>query len=261
MKLVLMLFPWVFLVVSCAENTHKAPISDIHISPPKRIDYHVVAPGETLYSIALTYDLEYKKLAKINGLGDKYAIVPGQRLSLNPDDAPAKEPEISEEDQKLQKVADTLVNAAKEVVQSIKKQTVSSVKKPTKPQYSAKLVWQWPVSGKVLRNFKSNDGLNKGIDLQGELGESIHAAAEGEVIYAGSGLRDYGNLLILKHQGEFLSAYAHCRVLKVKEGDKVKRGDKVAEIGHSGSAQTTLLHFEIRVRGKPVDPAQYLPPK
>ena len=118
--------------------------------------------------------------------------------------------------------------------------------------------WQWPARGKILQSFSSSSGKNKGIDIAGKLGETVKAAASGSVVYAGSGLLGYGRLVIIKHNEQFLSAYAHNRVLTVKEGDKVKGGQKIAEIGSSGTT-STKLHFEIRSNGKPVDPVRYLP--
>ncbi len=246
-------------VCSCATSEYNAPIVDIQILPKADMNNHIVTPGETLYSIAMTYDLDYRILAKINGLSDSYAIVPGQRLSLKAEGNPKTSESTQQVTESLNVVKDKLVKVANEVVKRFKKTTAKPVEKPLKSEYSAAIKWAWPIKGKVLVPFKGNNGLNKGIDIRGKLGESIYAAASGEVIYAGSGLRDYGKLIILKHGEEFLSAYAHNRVLDVVEGDTVKTGDKIAEIGYSGSTQTAKLHFEIRVRGKPVDPKKYLP--
>jgi lipoprotein NlpD len=110
----------------------------------------------------------------------------------------------------------------------------------------------------VVDGFNPSAGLNKGIDIQGKLGEPVVAAADGEVVYSGTGLRGYGKLLIVKHNEQYLSAYAHNRVLLVAEGDRVKAGQKIAEVGFSGT-NTAKLHFEIRLDGKPVNPLQYLP--
>jgi lipoprotein NlpD len=118
------------------------------------------------------------------------------------------------------------------------------------------LTWIWPVSGPVLASF---DGVrNKGLDLGGTAGEPVLAAADGRVVYAGSGLRGYGNLIIIKHNNTYLTAYAHNRALMVKEDQVVKRGQKIAEMGNS-DADRVKLHFEVRRQGKPVNPVQYLP--
>jgi lipoprotein NlpD len=116
--------------------------------------------------------------------------------------------------------------------------------------------WAWPASGPVLQGF--DEQRNKGLDIGGKVGDAVLAAAEGRVVYAGSALRGYGNLVILKHNGTFLSAYAHNQTLLVKEDQVVKRGQRIAEMG-STDAERVQLHFEIRRDGKPVDPARYLP--
>ncbi|MCS6943969.1 MAG: peptidoglycan DD-metalloendopeptidase family protein [Sutterellaceae bacterium] len=119
------------------------------------------------------------------------------------------------------------------------------------------LLWQWPAAGKVIESF--GDG-RKGIGIAGNEGDPVVAASDGEVVYAGNGLRGYGNLVILKHSDDFISAYAHNRAILVKQGQTVKRGQKIAELGKTDTT-VPKLHFEIRQRGKPVDPLRYLPPR
>ncbi|MBA4742435.1 MAG: peptidoglycan DD-metalloendopeptidase family protein, partial [Azoarcus sp.] len=116
--------------------------------------------------------------------------------------------------------------------------------------------WLWPASGEVIEGFEESS--NKGLDIAGEPGDPVVAAAAGNVVYSGSGLRGYGKLVIIKHEDDFLTAYAHNRELLVKEGDKVSKGQKIAELG-STDADRPKLHFEIRKQGKPVDPAKFLP--
>jgi lipoprotein NlpD len=116
--------------------------------------------------------------------------------------------------------------------------------------------WAWPAEGKIVGNFASK----KGIDIAGKSGEAVLAAGAGKVMYAGSGIRGYGNLVIVKHNNNLLSAYAHNKTILVKEGQQVSKGQKIAEMGNSDS-DTVKLHFEIRQQGKPVDPAKYLPPR
>ncbi|WP_257292709.1 peptidoglycan DD-metalloendopeptidase family protein [Endozoicomonas sp. ONNA1] len=118
--------------------------------------------------------------------------------------------------------------------------------------------WHWPANGKVVRMYNNGNGLNKGIDIRGKLGEPVSAAATGEVVYAGSELAGYGKLIIMKHNNSYLSAYAHNKELLVREGDSVKAGQKIAEIGSTGTTEPKL-HFEIRHNGKPVDPMRFLP--
>jgi lipoprotein NlpD len=116
----------------------------------------------------------------------------------------------------------------------------------------------WPARGPVINGF--DDSKNKGINIGGVAGEPVKAAADGRVVYAGNGLRGYGNLIIIKHNATYLTAYAHNRALMVKEGDPVTKGEKIAEMGNSDSDRV-MLHFEVRQLGKPVDPMKYLPPQ
>ena len=120
------------------------------------------------------------------------------------------------------------------------------------------LNWMWPAAGTVLTPF--DDSRNKGLAISGKLGDPVLAAADGRVVYAGSGLRGYGNLVIVKHNATYLSAYAHNQLLLVKEDQVVRRGQKIAEMG-SSDAERVELHFEIRRQGKPIDPARLLPPR
>jgi lipoprotein NlpD len=116
----------------------------------------------------------------------------------------------------------------------------------------------WPASGPVLGGFE--DGRSKGVDIGGKAGDPVYAAADGRVVYAGSGLRGYGNLVIVKHNATYLTAYAHNQTLLVKEDQSVRRGQKIAEMG-STDAERVELHFEIRKQGKPIDPLRLLPPR
>jgi len=261
-NILIILVALIVLLAGCASPHTKAPVSDRNAPPSERIRYHVVAKGETLYSIAWRYNLNYRELAKANNVDSDYNIHPGQRLSLN----------FSVPTAEHSKPPNTLVHKAPAVV-AVKKtpslpprQTRSINKSPVasysskKNNRSAALQWQWPSIGKLLATFSSNNGLNKGIDIKGELGDSVNAASAGQVVYAGSGLRGYGKLIIVKHSDKYLSAYAHSRKLLVKEGDKVEVGEKIAEMGSTGT-DTVKLHFEIRYDGKPVDPLKLLPRK
>ena len=120
------------------------------------------------------------------------------------------------------------------------------------------IAFAWPVRGPLLNTF--DDSKNKGVNIGGAAGDAVKASADGRVVYAGNGLRGYGNLIIIKHDATYLTAYAHNRALMVKEGDAVTRGQKIAEMGNSDSDRV-MLHFEVRRQGKPVDPLKYLPPQ
>jgi lipoprotein NlpD len=128
---------------------------------------------------------------------------------------------------------------------------------PVKPDAPGERVdWAWPASGKIIESF--SDSRNKGLDIAGTPGDPVLAAGDGKVVYSGNGLRGYGNLIIIKHNNTYLSAYAHNRSMLIKEGQAVRRGQKIAELGQT-DAESPRLHFEIRRLGKPVDPADYLP--
>jgi lipoprotein NlpD len=129
------------------------------------------------------------------------------------------------------------------------------------PPFSQKIrKWQWPVKGKVIAKFSTAEQGNKGIDIAGRRGEKVRTSADGKVVYAGNALRGYGKLVIIKHNEDYLSAYAHNDSIMVKEQQVVKRGDVIAKMGDT-DAQRVMLHFEVRFRGKSVNPLKYLPKK
>lgn len=240
---------------ACASPGNRAPVVDADPIPSYRIKTHHVAPGETLYSIALRYDLDYKKVSQINGLDSSYRISPGQILNLDTSTyVPPPKPPVA----RLKTVAARITTPSSNSSGDTKNKSVAKPSPSVVARSSSAIAWSWPVKGEVLETFQANGGLNKGIDIRGKLGEPVMAAADGEVVYSGSGLRGYGKLVIVKHNEQFLSAYAHNRVLVVAEGDKVKVGQKIAEVGFSDT-NTAKLHFEIRLDGKPVDPLGYLP--
>lgn len=163
--------------------------------------------------------------------------------------------ELEKPDTALDTAPSTVTNATPSAVapaQSGAKTDASSA--PAAAGEEAAMDWMWPAQGKVIGNFATK----KGIDIAGKSGEAVMAAGAGKVMYAGAGIRGYGNLVIVKHNNNLLSAYAHNKTILVKEGQEVTKGQKIAEMGNSDS-DTVMLHFEIRQQGKPVDPAKYLP--
>jgi lipoprotein NlpD len=241
---------------ACASH-QSAPVTDKSRQTQWRPKTYVVVPGDTLFSIAWRYGLKYEDLARHNGIKAPYTIRPSQiiRLDLN---------------ENLKSIASAAQSdrwsAQKKQPPKSAKSTFSRQKNKTGKLGQARQLapgvdapqWRWPVKGVILSSFQSNNGLNKGIDLSGKLGEPVLAAASGQVVYAGSGLRGYGKLLIIKHNETFLSAYAHNERLRVKEGDLIKVGQVIADMGSSGTDRVKL-HFEIRRDGTPVDPLKYLP--
>jgi lipoprotein NlpD len=211
----------------------------------------VVRKGDTLYSIARYQNLDHKQLARWNFLSAPYAIYPGKTLKLRP---PATSHAVKSRDNKPQSQQ---ASSTKKPVSHKKPGVVtfSSLKKGLPKKVKR---WHWPAVGKLVKTFNAKDTNRKGIGIAGNRGQSIKAAAGGRVVYSGNGLIHYGNLVIIKHSNKFLSAYAHNRSLLVKEGDQVKAGQSIAQMGtiESGRAR---LHFEIRKSGKPVNPLRYLP--
>lgn len=211
---------------------------------------HIVQKSETLFSLAWRYGWDYKALASANNIGYPYTIYPGQKLTVRHGDY-ASAPAVSSHSKNLTK--------NKSIKNSQGPSAYKNSPQAPKSEVSASdLNWSWPAKGELIAKFSTKSPTNKGIDISGSLGESVFAAAAGSVVYAGSGLLGYGNLVIIKHDDQFLSAYAHNKELLVKENQEVKAGQTIAEIGSSGTDKVKL-HFEIRHKGKPVDPLKYLP--
>ena len=196
---------------------------------------HIVRKGETLFSIGWRYGKSTDDLARWNRLGDGSLIYPGQRLRLT---GPAAATRRS---------ASTGSTASRPTPRSL-----PSI--PAQPPPN----WAWPTSGRINVNFGAKPGTGTGVLINGKTGQSIYAAASGRVVYAGSGLIGYGKLIILKHNDTYLSAYGYNASLLAKEGDQIKKGQKIATMGE-GPERKPRLHFEIRRNGKPVNPRQYLP--
>ncbi|MFK8027311.1 MAG: peptidoglycan DD-metalloendopeptidase family protein [Gammaproteobacteria bacterium] len=197
--------------------------------------YHIVEKGDTLHSISWRYGVDAKSLAQWNNIRRPYTIYPGQKLRIN-STAP--------------------IRGARSSNKTSSRKLTTKASKPAKPVKTVPVGdWRWPVKGRLLSKFSAN---NNGIDLVAKEGTVVSAASSGKVVYAGSGLRGYGNLLIIKHNASYFSAYAHCRKLLVAEGATVKTGQKIAEVGSTGTNRAKL-HFEIRKDGNPVDPLKYLP--
>ena len=222
---------------------------------------HTVRRGETLYQIAFRYGTDWQTLAGYNNLRQPYTIFPGQNLRValgtsSPRTAavapPPKQPSPPPSGPTASAPA-TRAIPAPTPAQSAPANTTGTIKVPAKVSR-----WDWPTDGPLISRFQSETSLNKGVDIAGTLGQPIKAAADGAVVYAGRGLIGYGDMIIVKHDDTFLSAYAHNSKLMVSEGDQVKRGQVIAEMGSSGTDRVKL-HFEIRQRGKPVDPLGHLP--
>ncbi len=215
--------------------------------------YYTVKPGETLIRVGLETGQNWKDIAKWNNIDNTNMIEAGQVLRVA---APGAVPKLEPRpvDNKDAKPASTpTVEPTPIATAPVISPSSSS---PATPKEDENVSWLWPSSGAVVTTF--DEGKNKGVTLNGKLGDPVLASGDGRVVYAGSGLRGYGNLVILKHNNTYLTAYAHNQTLLVKEDQTVKRGQKIAEMG-STDADRVQLHFEIRKLGKPVDPLKLLP--
>lgn len=234
--------------------------------------YYTIKPGDTLIRIGLEAGQSHKDLARWNGLDNPNRIEVGQVIRVVPPVEPAPTVVVGKPAPAPVVTASALPSspasspakpapASTAAVPAKAASAPAATPTPSAPVAAAPandddIGFIWPASGAVVGSF--DDAKNKGIDIGGKEGDPVQAAADGKVVYAGSSLRGYGNLVILKHNNTFLTAYAHNKTLLVKEDQTVKKGQKIAEMG-SSDADRVKLHFEVRKQGKPVDPTKYLP--
>ena len=213
----------------------------VKVSEPKYGATVLVQRGQNVYRIATENGLTALDLAIWNDIGPPYTIYPGQRLRLYPGSQTGTAVKPGEP-------------APRPTAPVRTRPANSSVVVPG----ASNVAWRWPADGAVVDTFANGDPTRQGVDIAGKGGQPVRAAADGVVVYSGSGLVGYGELVIVKHNDQWLSAYGHNRARLVNEGQSVKAGQQIAEMGRSGAARD-MLHFEIRYNGKPVDPQQYLP--
>jgi len=226
--------------------TPLAPVVNGWTEPAAKQGPYMVQSGDTLYSIAWAYGIDYHNIITINHLQPPYSLKVGQRLYLVALTKPVR-PHAS--------IQPAAAAAAKQTAETQAHRPKSA------SQVSSQVInvtWQWPVQGTVLHHYNPNNALSRGIDIRVRAGNQVRAARSGEVVYAGNGIAGYGNLIIIKHDTEFLSAYAYNAKNLVHEGNRVKAGQIIALVGGT-PIQPNVLHFEIRDRGQPVDPLHYLP--
>lgn len=244
---VVMLLLATLLVAGCTK-TRVIPTRDAARTVERDGATAVVRRGDTLYGIAFRNGLDYRDVAAWNGIGPPYTIYPGQRLRLTgPRGAGGRT------------VATTRTPpppSRPTTGTSTRPQPPAGGSSP--PPAASHLGWTWPAQGTLVGTFAAGDPTRQGIDIAGQRGDPVRAAADGVVVYSGSGLVGYGELVIVKHDESWLSAYGHNRARLVQEGARVKAGQQIAEMGRTG-ADRDMLHFEIRHDGKPVDPLRYLP--
>ena len=256
---------------------------------------YTVRKGDTMFLIAYISGLDVKELAALNNMKEPYNLSVGQTLKVSngrtqsvaqpavapQPQAPVQQPVSTEPTVTYTPGANgtqygsdgTITGPVKATAGGLPPVNTTPVNQPVQvqnqpvvsqpiPQDNAPaastIAWRWPTSGNVIQGFSSSDGGNKGIDIGGSRGQAVNAAAGGRVVYAGNALRGYGNLIIIKHNDDFLSAYAHNDSILVKDQQEVKAGQQIAKMGNTGT-NDVKLHFEIRYKGKSVDPTRYLP--
>lgn len=235
----------VVLLAACA-STHVVRragddgLRPVRVSVPRPGKAVSVRAGQTLYRIATENGITARDLADWNDVDPPYTIFPGQTLRLYP---PAR---------------GVSSNGRAASAPPPRTQGAPRTVPPRAAPAASPFAWRWPVEGTLLSGYVAGDATRQGIDIGNREGTPVRAAADGVVVYSGSGLVGYGELVIVKHDDNWLSAYGHNRARTVNEGQVVKSGQQIAEMGHTGAARD-MLHFEIRYNGKPVDPQAYLP--
>jgi len=239
--------------------------------------WYQVKRGDTLYSIAFRYGLDWRNVARWNSIGSPYTIRPGQELRMTAprprqavaDDGrpsgssdsesrkPAPEPEPESQSEPEPEPNPPKPERSDSRVESPRSSPSAAPAASSEARTVAGLAWQWPTDGRLARSFDPAD-TRKGIGVAGKVGQDVLAAASGRVVYSGTALIGYGELIIIKHSDKLLSAYGHNRRRLVGEGDRVQRGEKIAEMGRDDRREE-MLHFEIRRDGEPVNPLDYLP--
>ena len=224
--------------------------------------YYTIKPGDTLIRIGLDNGQNWRDIARWNGIENANLIEVGQVLRVLP---PGADASATTATTRPVTAAGRAEAKPLEGVAPVPTATPAAAPMPALPPAPAApregdddIGWAWPAAGPVASGF--DEGKNKGLAISGKAGDAVLAAADGRVVYAGSGLRGYGNLIIVKHNATYLTAYAHNQALLVKEDQVVRRGQRIAEMG-STDAERVQLHFEIRRQGKPIDPARLLPPR
>jgi lipoprotein NlpD len=244
-------------LAACSATVVRAPTPgpDAGASASRPGATALVQRGDTLYGVATRHGVAVRDLAAWNGIAPPYTIYPGQRLRLYPSSAAGAPP---------RKVAAAPAKPAPPTTpgaSSRPRGTSAPATKPAAPSappVQSGIAWRWPADGTLVNRFIAGDPTRQGIDIAGAGGAPVRAAADGTVVYSGSGLVGYGELVIIKHTDAWLSAYGHNRKRLVNEGQLVKAGEQIAEMGRSGASRD-MLHFEVRYNGKPVDPLAYLP--
>lgn len=266
----------VLILGACSTPLQKAPVVDRSggrtSESASAEGIYIVKSGDTLYAIALEHGMDWRELARLNNIEDPTKLAVGQKLKVDSNSGPTAVTSSSTS----KPVADSAVVEVTPIQPpgTVKAAPSKPVPLPATPGDSAAVAkdsaqapstagtaatdFIWPHNGAVIQAYKA--GTNKGVDFLAKVGDPVVAAGSGKVVYSGNALRGYGNLIIIKHENKLLTAYAHNKTLLVKEGEMVKKGQKIAEAGQSDTDKPKV-HFEVRKNGNPVDPLEYLPPR
>ncbi len=259
------------VIVGGCSSSWKAPVSSYSSGPSKKAtvtskgtikgSFYRVEAGDTLYSISWRSGKDYKTLARWNNLRSPYTIYRGELLRLIPPKKTGNTAAKTTTTTTANAAANKSINkpktsTKKPVKTSVKSQVSSTASSQVK--FKTNLKWRWPTKGKIIKSFKAGDDSRKGIVVSGNAGQPIVAAESGKVVYSGSGLIGYGQLIIIKHNDNYLSAYGYNRKLLVSEGDWITKGKQIATMG-TFNQTIPSLHFEIRKNGNPVNPLRVLP--
>lgn len=259
------------LVASCSGRSQPAPVMLLNTTVAKQNNLteiegetYEVQRGDTLFAVAFYSGNDYRDIAKYNNIQAPYSIYPGQTLTLIAPSPKYNKNKNNGITSKANSATKVVVDPVKTLAYGERENKIHRKKLDKKHQPSNKpdnnVNWIWPASGMSTSAVVGNDGTNRGLDIKGDLYSPIYAAASGKVVYAGNALKGYGNLVIIKHDNDLLSAYAHNDSILVSEQRYVKQGQKIATMGRTGSS-AVMLHFEIRRKGKSLDPFKFLPKK
>ena len=277
----------VAILAGCASPTHRAPVEErasSSVQPQRQLPgaenagkpgYYTIKPGDTLIRIGLETGQSWRDIAAWNNIENPNRIEVGQVVRIVPPvgenapaavaaastgGIPAAKPVTSARIEPRPVDGKPAPAASAPAAAATGASAAAVATAPDTPRADVKSgdepAWIWPANGPTIAQFE--EGKRKGLVIGGKAGDPVVAAGDGRVVYAGSGLRGYGNLIIIKHGGDYLTAYAHNQALLVKEDQAVRKGQKIAEMGAT-DADRVQLHFEIRKQGKPIDPARQLP--
>lgn len=250
----LVIFLSMLLITGCSEQKFKpAPVINGWRLPAASRNAYITQKGDTVYSIAWAFGMDYRDLAKINNLVPPYKLYRGKKIYIHRVGMNYRKSKVLRKKNNLPIKTKLTIEKNIPIIST----QAATNNEDSVPQSQQKLYWQLPTTGKIINTYNNKLGGNKGINIAGIFGQPVLASASGKVVYSGSGIKTLGKLIIIKHNDNYLSAYAHNRCLLAHEGQDVQQGQKIAEMGKN-DAGIVMLHFEIRKNGRPVNPVFYL---